>query len=242
MSPALANFLFEVVNFLLLAGALGYLFFRPVREALDREREGRMKLDQERARLLEEAESLNREARIARQTVDEELELRRERLLSAAQLDLARLHDRAEQAQSAQRNAFEQELSAAREAETHALAATLGRLAAASVTRLLGSIDGPDLDASLVRAACAELRRIPKSARTSVSIEAAHPLSADSRTQLEELLGPSLSVRLVDALGAGVRITTGVGQIDATAVAFARLAAREVTQAVAGPPRTTTDE
>ena len=37
MSPDLATFLFELVNFALLAGGLGWLFFRPVRKALDAE-------------------------------------------------------------------------------------------------------------------------------------------------------------------------------------------------------------
>ena len=48
MAPWVANFLFEAVNFLLLAGALGWLFFRPVRTALDAERERRAKEEAER--------------------------------------------------------------------------------------------------------------------------------------------------------------------------------------------------
>ena len=241
MSPAFANFLFEAVNFLLLAGALGYLFFKPVRAVLDREREGRRRDEEERARLLDEAESLNREARVARQATDADLELRRERLLAAARLEVARNQELARQAQAAERHAFDQELHAAREAETHALAATLGEVAAASVTRLLASIDGPDLDAALVRSACEELRKLPEAARTAATVETAHPLTADSRAQLGDVLGPAFPEHVVGALGAGVRITTGVGQIDATAAAFARLAAREVSHTSAGYSGAITD-
>jgi len=38
VAPWVVNFLFETVNFLLLVGALGWLFFKPVGAALDAER------------------------------------------------------------------------------------------------------------------------------------------------------------------------------------------------------------
>ena len=39
MSPTLANFIFETVNFLLLAAALGWVLYKPVRHALDAEQD-----------------------------------------------------------------------------------------------------------------------------------------------------------------------------------------------------------
>ncbi len=72
MSSALANFLFEAANFLLLAAALGWLLFKPVRRALDAERARHAREEDESKRLRAEAEVLAREARSAREAADRE--------------------------------------------------------------------------------------------------------------------------------------------------------------------------
>lgn len=234
MSTALANFLFEAVNVLLLAAALGYFFFKPVRAALDRERDQRAQADAEVARLRAEAEELTGRAKASWAAADAQITEHRERLLSAARAEVARLKEQARSEQTSERQAFDKDLRAAREAQTDELAAAVGEVAAAGVRRLLDSVAGPDLDTALVRAAVEELRRTP-SATGGTLVECPRPLGAGARAELAAVLGPDFAERIVPELGAGVRVTTGAGQVDATAAGFARLAAREVARISRGP-------
>ena len=228
MSSTVADFLFEAVNFLILAVVIGYLFFRPVRAALGRERDDRARVEADTARLHEEADELARKARDAWGGVDADIADHRERLLTAARAETTRAQEQAREAQAAERRAFEAQLRAAREAQAVELASVIGQVAAGSVVRLLTTIDGPDLDAALVRTACAELG--PASARHArpADVESAHPLTTGDLAELSRVLGGDFTRRVVPELGAGVRITTATGQVDATAAGFARRAARDI--------------
>lgn len=235
MSPSLANFLFEAANFLLLAAALGWILFKPVRRALDRERERHAKEDEEQKRLRSEAESLAKEARATREANDRETAERRSELLASARKEAARIVDEARKTQAAERRAFDQELATTRNAQAAALAETVGRIAGASVARLLDAVEGPSLDVALVRAACAELQALPSSARGSALVESAHPLDAESRRLLGAALGDRFKERTVAELLAGVRVTTSAGQVDATSLSLARHGAQAVIAAVTAP-------
>lgn len=228
MSPALANFLFEAANFLLLTAALGWVLFRPVRRALDAERDRHAKQEEEAKRLRAEAATLANEARSARETAGHEIEQNRRDVLAAAQQQATALLEAARATERSERQAFEQELTARRDAEAARLAEVVGRVAAESVRRLLGSLEGPSLDAALVRAACAELEALPVEVRRSALVESARPLDAEARRLLLSVLGDGIRERVVGELGAGVRITTSAGEVDATAVSLARRAARAV--------------
>lgn len=236
MSPTLANFLFEAANFLLLAAALGWILFKPVRRVLDEERERHTKEEEEQRRLRSEAEDLARDAREVREAVDRETAERRSEILAAAQKEAARIVEEARRTQAAERRTLEQELTTSRNAQAAALAETVGRIAGESVARLLEALEGPSLDVALVRAACAELRALPSSARDSALVESAHPLDAEARRLLGGALGDGFKERTVAELLAGVRVTTSAGQVDATALSLARHAAQAVTMAAAGPP------
>jgi F-type H+-transporting ATPase subunit b len=233
VSPALANFLFEAVNFLLLAAVLGRILFKPVRRALDADRQRHAKEDEESKRLRAAAEKLAAEARAAREAADRETEEHRRQTLQAAQQEAAQLLAQARQEQAAERRALEQERTASRDAAAAALAETVGRIAAASVEQLLAALHGPPLDVALVRAACAEIEKLPSGARKSALVESAHPLDAEARGLLAAVLGEGFQERTVGELGAGVRVTTPAGQVDVTAVALARRAAQAV-RAAAG--------
>jgi F-type H+-transporting ATPase subunit b len=235
VSPAFANFLFEAANFLLLAAALGWLLFKPVRSALDQERDRHVKEEAEQKRLRSEAGALSREARAAREAAERETTERRSRLLAAAQEEAAQIVEAARRAQAAEQATFRQELTTSRNAEALALAEEVGRIAAGSVTRLLEALQGPSLDLALVRAACVELQAIPEAARGAATVESAHPLDAEARGLLEQALGGGFSERTVAGLLAGVRVTTAAGQVDATALSLARHAAQAVVQAAAEP-------
>ena len=99
---------------------------------------------------------------------------------------------------------------------------------------LLAALDGPDLDHALTRAACERLAALPKFDAGSVLVESARPLQGPQRLALQQVLGEGFSERTVQQLGAGVRVTTSSGQIDATAVAFAREAARRLSSSQGG--------
>jgi F0F1-type ATP synthase membrane subunit b/b' len=228
VTPALADFLFEAANLLLLAAALGWLLFRPVRAALDAERGRRASASAEAAERRAEAERLLQEARAARAAVDRELEERRAALLAAARHEANRIVEEARQAQAALRRAEVDERQAAIRRDAVELADTVGAIAADSVRRLLAAIDGPALDLALVRAACAELAAVPLSARSTAWVESARPLEQEATRLLAGVLGDGFQASTVAELGAGVRVTTSAGQVDASAVALARQAAREV--------------
>lgn len=228
MSPALANFVFEAVNFLLLAAALGWVLFTPVRRALDAEQERHASDERESQRLRAEAQSLAEEARTTWEAMAREVDERRKEILLAAQREASNLIEEVRKTQRNEREALERELTAKRDADAAALAETVGRLAAESVRRLLDTLSGPSLDSALVRAACAELEALPAEARESAVVESARALEAEARKALERALGCAFQERIVNELGAGVRVSTPAGQVDATAASVARRAARAV--------------
>ncbi len=228
MAPTLANFLFEAANFLLLAAVLGWVLFKPVRRVLDVERKRHEEEDQQSKRLRAEAEALAQEARRARQTAEQEAERRRREILGRAESEATQLREEARKKQRAERRAFEQELEASRSAEAAELASLVGGLAADAVRKLLETLPGPSIDIALVRAACHELEGIPAAARKSAQVESARALDDEAKKLLETALGSQFSERVVRELGAGVRVTTPAGQVDATALSFARHASRAV--------------
>lgn len=233
MSPALTNFVFEAANFLLLAAVLGWVLFKPVRRALDAERDRHDQQLEESKRLRAEAATLASEARTAKEAALREADERRRESLDAAKREAAAIVESARQAQLAERRRLEQELAVQRRAEAAGMADTVGWIAAESVRNLLRALDGPPLDAALVRAARAELDQIPRQARGAAVVECARPLDAEARAALQAVLDPGFQERIVRELGAGVRVTTAAGQVDASAVALARRAALAVKSAAA---------
>lgn len=231
MSPTTANFLFEATNFLLLAAALTWLLFKPVRRVLDEERARHLEAEKSAERARAEAEASLKEARAAREGAARDVEERRREIVAAAEKQAARILEETREAQAAARRGFEQELAASRRTEGAALAETVGRIAAEAVRRLLTSIDGPALDRALVGAAATELRTLPASARASAVVESARPLESETKRLLEDVLGASFETRTLAELGAGVRVTTSGGQVDASALSIARQAAAAVTGA-----------
>ena len=234
MAPPVASFLFEVVNFVVLVAALGWLFFRPVRASLEAERDRRAEAERAVAELRAQAETLGKEVRAAWEEHERETERRGAEILTAAEREASRVREESREAVEAERRTVERELAAGRRAHASALAGAIGRIAAASVRRLLESLDGPSLDLALVRGACEELRALPRAVREVATVEAARPLGPEGRCALHDVLGPTFTERAVAELGAGVRVTTGAGQVDASALALARRAAQDIAAVAAG--------
>ncbi len=227
MSPTLTTFLFEAANFLVLAAALGWLFFKPVRQALA-DRRAKFEADtRQAAEKLAEAKDPAADRRDPRQPAS-----RIERASCARELEAARRQS--EQILADARSTAERELEvsrrqAARMSDTQrdTLAEASATAAAEAVGRLLEQIEGPDLQSALIQSACQQLGSLPPDALAPVKIESAQPLSPEQLAALKNALGPAADAadfRTVDGLGAGVRITTSSGLIDASVSGLAQFA------------------
>lgn len=234
MSAGVANFLFEAFNFLLLAALLGYVLWKPVRRALEAEqtRHNQELAQTEQAR--READAALLAAKQARATAIQSTQEQRDKLLAAARNEAAQIVAQAQEQQADLQQAAEQQAAQAQASQLDALAESLAQLTAASVRSLLAQLDGPELDTALVRGACQQLRDLPQEARAGALVESAHALPDAARSLLEQALGgplPPQHTRTLAELGAGVRVTTSQGQVDASALALARRAAQAVREA-----------
>jgi len=227
VSPTLTTFLYEAANFLVLAAVLGWLFFRPVRQAINDRREKLEAEAKQAAQDRAEAENARREIDAARDHLQEELGQ-----LRARELETARRG--ADQIRADARLAAEQELELVRrqaaqmsQSQADDLAQAAAVAAAQTVGKLLEQIAGRDLQAALVESACEQLRALPPAGVAPVKVESQRPLSAGERAALEEALGSAATnadFRSVDGLVGGVRISTAKGLIDATVSGLARFA------------------
>ncbi|MCO6455308.1 MAG: hypothetical protein J5I93_08405 [Pirellulaceae bacterium] len=84
MSPTWTTFLFEAANFLVLAGALGWRFFRPVRKALADYRDRWESQARQAAEQLSQAEQTRQAVQAERAGLQAELEQLRSRELESA--------------------------------------------------------------------------------------------------------------------------------------------------------------
>ncbi|MEZ4370788.1 MAG: hypothetical protein R3B07_08180 [Polyangiaceae bacterium] len=224
MSPSLANFLFESANLLLLAAGLGWLLFKPVKRALDAESARHTAACQETQRALEQAKATEAEANELAKRLRAEAERREHDLLDMSRIEADKLLSAARAAIAQERRAFNAELKATQAASAVESAELVGRIAGEAVRNLMSTLDGPALDRALVSRAIVELEQLGEPARRAVSIEAARPLSRESKQALGAVLG-AVEERVVPELGAGVRVTTCAGRVDATASGCARQAA-----------------
>jgi F-type H+-transporting ATPase subunit b len=228
VSTALSNFLIEALNFGILAAVLGWLVFKPIRKALDAERDRRTKAEEDLEQRSKEVARKEQEVQAAREKLEDELEQRRNQLLAEAKTEaeavVRKAHDQADH----ERDTLRAELAQMRKAQVAEAADQLGDMAGAAVRRLLETLQGPELDDALVRAACTELAKLNGADLGSVIVESARELDTEARTALQATLPGEIETRVLPELGAGVRITTAAGQVDATAQAFAREARRNV--------------
>lgn len=219
MSPTLTTFLYEAANFLVLATVLGWLFFKPVRQALaDRqakfESESRLA-----AQKLYEAEKVQQEINAKRARLQAELKEQRTREVTAARKQADQLLDEARMAAQREREVTRRQAARMSETQQDTWAQVAAAAAGATVGRLLEQIGGPDLQSALIEAACQQLRSFPKDAISPVKIESTQCLSDSQVAKLKDALGSAADAaefRTADGLGTGIRISTGKGLIDAT--------------------------
>jgi len=239
VSPVLTTFLFEAANFLVLAAVLGWLFFKPIRQALADHRADLETLAHQAAEKLAAAEQLRADVDHQRQALRDELgELRAETLALARREADKIVADARAQAQNT-REAARQHLARLDETQTAALSRATAAAAGAVVERLLAQIDGPDLNDALLRVACRQLEALSLDAAP-VTVETAKPMDEASRARLDAALGKAAATathRVVVDLAGGVRVTTNRGLVDASIAGLADFAERALLAEMKGRPQ-----
>jgi F-type H+-transporting ATPase subunit b len=236
MSPSLTTFFFELVNFLALAVVLTWLFFKPVRKALEDQHARARAQEEAAARKLAEAEQLRTEMESQRQSLASELETMQAEARELARKEretlLADAHQRLEQERAVQRR---QALNLEK-TQMARIAQAVARTTHAVVERFLGQMQGQDLERTLLQAACRELpafsgKHHGSGSLAPVTIESASPLDAQARQMIESALGPAkdtANYQVNPALIAGLRIATAQGLVDASVAGLAEFAGRSL--------------
>jgi len=227
VSPELANFLFETVNFGLLAAALSWFLLKPVRRVLEREKRLHEDAEQRLREVTRASDEQTSKAKEMMQRAERDATTRKADALAALEREARATRADLELEVQARRAELRRELAAERRVELTRLAEAVGRVAGEAVRNLLMSIDGPALDRALIRRACRELPSLSDGEGAWV-VDTARELDAEGRALLRTTLGHDFRERVQATLGAGVRVTTPLGQVDATALSIARQAASDV--------------
>ena len=227
MSPALTTFLFEAANFLVLAGVLGWLFFQPVRQALA-ERAAKFEADsKEAAEKLAAANAAEQQMDETRDKLQSEMDELRKRELEAAHAKASQIIEEAREAAERERELGRRQAASLSESKRATLGEVAGAAAADTVGRLLEQIGGPDLHSALIESACRQLAAMQIDTTAPVKVESNEPLSQDQATKLRHALGDGADraeFRTVENLGAGIRILTDRGLIDASVAGLTQFA------------------
>lgn len=236
MSESWATFFFEAANFLLLAAVLGWLFFRPVRTALERRRSELADARSSAAEAKRQAEAELREALEHRAELERSIDALREQMLRDAELERQKLIDSARAQIESARSRATEELADQRRSAAESLARDVARVAGEIVARLLGRIGGPELEAALLAVVLAELERLRSGgALAPVIVESPRPADEAMLSELAKAGGVArseLSARTVPDLVAGLRVLTARGLVDASAAGLAAQAERALSGAL----------
>lgn len=236
MSPTLTTFLFEAANFLVLAGVLAWLFFRPVRESLEHRRAQQQKQADEAAEKLAEAEQMQSEIEQKLTSLEQELEQRREQSQAAAQQQATQiLHDARETARR-ETEVAKRRLSHLERSQTEHLARVIAETTGVTIGHLLRQIDQPDLNHVLTAAACREIRSFDGDSLAPVRIESARPLDQADRDALLAVLGSageSAEFHVIEDLGMGLRVSTNRGLVDASSAGLSTFAQHQLVSQLA---------
>jgi F-type H+-transporting ATPase subunit b len=221
--------LFEAVNFLLLAGLLGWLLFRPLRQALASRHAA---LLQEREALSSQQAEVERAQTASRQraaALEVELEERRQQALAVAHQEAERIRAEARTSADQERASVRSQLAHLETAQLEHLAAAVAAAAGAVVQRLLEQMGGPELERGLAQAAYRALHELARENLGAVMVESAHPLDQETQTAIRTVLGeaaPTATFRRTPTLGAGLRVSTSQGLVDTSATGLAAYAQR----------------
>jgi F-type H+-transporting ATPase subunit b len=228
---AASTLVFEVVNFVVLAIALGWAFTKPMRRLLDDERATRSKIETETASAAAEAQKTRAELERRLAAAESDAEAVRAQAREDAERRAEEIVAQGRQRAEAERRRAARELEQQRRAAVDELAADLAR-AVESIVLDVFLRAGADVDAVLARAANEELSKMLTTGGDHVVVESAHPLTDEARSVLRIAMGSAFEtaqLRVVPELVAGVRVSGGAGLVDASARGIAANAARSLT-------------
>lgn len=227
MNDSLWTFVFQTANFVVLAALLAWLFFEPVRRALESQQAKGRRLEEDAERKLADAESHWQEVESQRRALASELEAMRDKVREKAKQE-------AEQILAEARARADQEQAALKRDALHIERAQLTKIARAvagathdAMQRLLRQMQGPELEQALLRTACREVQTLSNNSLAPVTVESAAPLDDEGQRLIRSSLraaAKSVSFRVAPELDAGLRISTAHGLIDASAAGLAQFA------------------
>lgn len=233
MSPTVTTFLFEAANFLVLAGVLGWLFFKPIRQAIG-ERAARIASEAAEAEeKLAEAKQAEQVVATAKSNLQKELNELRSQALESARAEARDILEEARDQAQRELEMTRRQAQSLTESQWNRLAHAVASASAETVGQLLGQLDGPDLETLLLKSACLRLGELPKDGLAPVQIESARPLTETETSNLNRALGSasaSATYRVVTHLGTGLRVLTGRGLIDASTTGLVSFARQSLTK------------
>jgi len=230
VSAPWVTFLFEAANFLLLAGVLGWLFFRPVRDALERRRSELEAEQRAAAEARSEAEHVLHDVRKRQLEAENEAEAIRERIRTEAEAERDRFVEAARTQMQRERDKLQDEFSALRRGHARSMGRDAASAAREIVIRLLEQMGGPELEPTLQRAACRSLEQLRSTGNLApMVIESATALDDATLAAFIEAAGVAegeASHHVNADLLTGFRIVTAKGLVDASAAGLAAQAER----------------
>jgi F0F1-type ATP synthase membrane subunit b/b' len=227
VSPSLTTFLFETANFVALAALLAWLFFKPVRQAIDTQRMTMQTQVEEAARKLSDAERVRQEIDAQHRKLATELERLRAETRQTAQQESDALLTATRAQLERERAALRRDMLNLEKAQMTKLARALASAAHVTIKRFFAQMEGPELEQLLLKAASRELKLISNHDLGPVTIESAVSLNAEAKQTIAFAMGThqtTVDFRVVPELVAGVRIATRHGLIDASVTGLARFA------------------
>jgi F0F1-type ATP synthase membrane subunit b/b' len=227
VSPSLTTFIFETANFVALAALLAWLFFKPVRSAIETQRLNIRTQEEEAARKLSEAEQIRQEIDSQRRQLNTELERMRAESRTTAKQESDALLAATRAQLERERTVLQRDMLNLEKSQITRLAGVLASAAHATIKRFFEQLEGPELEQLLLKSACRELTLLAAHALGPVTIECATSLDTEAQQTIALAMGAhqtTMDVRVVPELVAGVRIATQQGLIDASVTGLARFA------------------
>lgn len=220
MSPTVTTFLFQTFNFLMLAGLLGWLFFNPVRDSIQRRRDALKRQADDASKQLADAERLRSEMENQRAELENELERQREQSKSSAEKQAELIISDAREAARRETETAKSRVKHLERSKLEYLARVIAETTGSTIDRLLIQLDQPDLDHGLTAAACHQIRQFDGNSLSPVRIESARPLAPSDRDALKLALraaAESAEFHVDEDLGMGLRVSTNRGLVDVSA-------------------------